>query len=263
MENIIYYFSGTGNSLAISKYIADELGETNVVSILSLQTTKTIEESYQRIGFVIPVYYTHAPTVVINILKNIKLCENQKVFIIATYAGSRGYALADLRSELNKYHKIVPQEFCIRMPGSYIVEYGAFPNFIQRMLLKSAKKNVAKIAEAILLNTPTSAVKPNLIARLLNKKVVQKKIVDFNNMGVGFHTNDKCTRCGMCERICPVQNISVSHASVIWNNRCQQCMACIQWCPNFAIEYLNKTQHRQHYHNPDITMDELIKNRKE
>jgi ferredoxin len=257
MKNIIFYFSGTGNSLEISNLIADKLGETEVECITNMPSPKEYLASYERIGFVIPVYYAHAPAIVLNILKDKKFSKNQRVFFVATFAGSYGYALTDLREAINKNNAVVAQEFCIRMPGNYIVEYGAFPKFLQNIILRSATKKAIKVAEAILINKPTSELKPNFIVKLASPKTIQTKLESFKNMGLEFHINGNCTKCGVCERLCPVQNIVVSDTEVVWSNKCEQCMACIQWCPSQAIEFSNKTQHRNRYHNPMITFDQL------
>ncbi|MDR3121471.1 MAG: flavodoxin, partial [Clostridiales bacterium] len=40
---------------------------------------------------------------------------------------------------------------------------------------------------------------------------------------------------------------------------CEQCMACIQFCPKRAINYRDKTQKRKRYHHPDITAQDLVR----
>ena len=73
-----------------------------------------------------------------------------------------------------------------------------------------------------------------------------------------FYTNNKCTGCKVCEKICPVSNIEVNDSKPEWGSNCEQCMACIQWCPAKAIEYSNKTINRVRYHNPEVKITDLI-----
>ena len=51
MRNVIYYFSGTGNSLAVARKIANQLGDTKLLKIQydqnELDTTP-----YDRVGIV-------------------------------------------------------------------------------------------------------------------------------------------------------------------------------------------------------------------
>ena len=37
-----------------------------------------------------------------------------------------------------------------------------------------------------------------------------------------------------------------------------QCLACINYCPENSIQYGDKTQERGRYHNPEITVQDLI-----
>ena len=58
MKTIIYYFTGTGNSLAVAKKITAVLGDCDLVPIASLQsTTADITPAADRVGIVNPVYF--------------------------------------------------------------------------------------------------------------------------------------------------------------------------------------------------------------
>ena len=61
MSNIVYYFSGTGNSLAVARDLAHKLGETRIVSVADAIKESAVELPYERIGFVFPVYYVSVP----------------------------------------------------------------------------------------------------------------------------------------------------------------------------------------------------------
>jgi len=48
---------------------------------------------------------------------------------------------------------------------------------------------------------------------------------------------EKCTGCGTCEDVCPVEAVRVSDDGVarIDQDRCNECEACVEACPNEAI----------------------------
>jgi ferredoxin len=48
---------------------------------------------------------------------------------------------------------------------------------------------------------------------------------------------EKCTGCGDCEDVCPVEAVRVSDDGVarIDQDRCNECEACVEACPNEAI----------------------------
>ncbi len=48
---------------------------------------------------------------------------------------------------------------------------------------------------------------------------------------------DKCTGCGACIQICPVNALSMQHdKAVVDEDTCIDCGACIPECPVDAIE---------------------------
>lgn len=67
---VIYYFSGTGNSLSVAKDIAESLPNTDLVRIDLTKLQKRVSiESYEQIGIVFPVYSYHIPKLVVEFLK--------------------------------------------------------------------------------------------------------------------------------------------------------------------------------------------------
>jgi len=54
MGNIVFYFSGTGNSLKVAKNLAKELDDCEIIS---MSKTYNLAKEYDRIGFVYPVYF--------------------------------------------------------------------------------------------------------------------------------------------------------------------------------------------------------------
>ena len=74
-----------------------------------------------------------------------------------------------------------------------------------------------------------------------------------------FWVDDRCNHCGLCVNICPAQNIDMQNEKLIWHNHCEQCLACIQWCPQAALQYGKKTSAYTRYHNPEVKVKDLMK----
>jgi ferredoxin len=47
---------------------------------------------------------------------------------------------------------------------------------------------------------------------------------------------EKCTVCGACAEICPVDAIKVDDVAIVDENECIDCGTCVEECPVDAIE---------------------------
>jgi len=69
---------------------------------------------------------------------------------------------------------------------------------------------------------------------------------------------DLCTGCGICQQVCPVDNISMKEEQAFIQDSCVQCMTCMHWCPHVAIHYgKRKIRKEQQYHHPDIRVRDM------
>jgi MinD superfamily P-loop ATPase len=75
-------------------------------------------------------------------------------------------------------------------------------------------------------------------------------------MDKGFWVDAKCNACGICKTICPCGNIELAAGKPAWRHHCEQCMACIQWCPQEAIQFGKKTPGYKRYRHPEVKLPE-------
>jgi flavodoxin len=79
-KNVVYVFTGTGNSLKVAKDIAVALGDCEIISMGS-DTRYDLEGGYETIGFVFPTYYRGEPRKLRN-LSGISTCNTTRRLII-------------------------------------------------------------------------------------------------------------------------------------------------------------------------------------
>lgn len=128
MKTVIYYFTGTGNSLAAAKKVAESLGETEIVPIAAFRnTTGEIGPDAGRIGIVCPVYFSGLPAMVVSFAERLDLAAADYVFSIVTHGGGGGSAaLRQLDGILGeRAGRGLDAGFAVNMPGNYILMYGS------------------------------------------------------------------------------------------------------------------------------------------
>jgi len=256
-KKTIFYFSGTGNSLQVSKDIASQLGETELLSIPKIINNSEIKVQSECIGIVFPVYMGGLPLIVAEFIKRLSTDKSTYVFAVATFGGIPGNALKQVTTLMKDKDAILNAGFTLNMPGNYIVKYGAKSDKMQ-IKLEKEKVKVQQIVGIIKEKKNYGYEKSKILIDRILALIFYKKMSGVHSMDKLFLAKDNCTGCGVCEKVCSVKNIEIKNCKPSWKNNCEQCMACIQYCPNEAIEYGDETIGRKRYHNPNISLKEMI-----
>jgi ferredoxin/flavodoxin len=253
MSNIIFYFSGTGNSLKAAKTIAKELGDTEIVS-MGKHEKFIFSKQYKTVGFVYPDYFWGLPAKVIEFIKNMSPGENKNAYwySIATYGGDIGNAVYQLFELLLSRHNIkLNNGMKLKMFSNYVVMYDMRTNVDE--ITKKSNEELLPLIESIKKRENNKVSKWTKLLSFINRSFVKT----VPGKDTNFTVNDKCTGCGICGEVCPVKNIEMKNNLPQYNHKCEQCLACIQYCPLKAINYKNATQNRRRYSHPDISHKEL------
>jgi len=253
MENVVFYFSGTGNSLKVAKTIAKELGNTEIIS-MAKSGKHVLEKKYDTIGFVYPTYFWGLPKKVIEFVSNLDFSDNKNSYnyVIATYGGSVGNAINQIY-ELLLYKHNVKLNFAqkLQMFSNYVIMYDM--NKAVNKITEKSDKNLIPIINSIKNRKNNSVNRFTKIFGFINNNFIKK----VSTMDKDYTVNNNCTGCGICKEVCPVKNIEMINKKPQFNHNCENCIACIQFCPQKAINYKNKTQNRGRYTNPEINYKEL------
>ena len=62
-------------------------------------------------------------------------------------------------------------------------------------------------------------------------------------------------RCGVCERVCPADNVKVADM-VTFGSRCEVCFACVHNCPQGAI-HLKNEKSAVRFRNENVSLNEI------
>jgi len=253
----IFYFSGTGNSLKVSRDLAAELGDANVISIPKV-IGKEIDLSSQRIGIVYPVYMFGMPLIVSKFIKQLKAAKGKYIFAVATCGGKAGNTLGQNAVELKSQGLVLAAGFIVKMPGNYTPLYGAIPVDKQNKMFDMEKQRIKDIAAIVKANQGGKIEKDAPLLRGLLSLIYRLASSKIPLLDKDFWVNELCTSCGICAKVCPVNNIKLSDGKPQWLRKCEQCFACLHWCPVEAIQYGKNTAGRKRYRHPEVKLEDLI-----
>lgn len=253
---MIFYFSGTGNSLHAAKEVAEAQGE-RLVSIAEELAKAGNSFEYaiaenELLGFVYPIYAWAPPRLVLDFVRRMRTRgEPRYLFSISTCGSEEGNSTELLRRTLARKGLGLNSAFSLQMPNSYILGYDVDSPESEEGALRAAEERLKTINYLIsqrksgvyqVMKGKSAALKTALINPLFNR---------FGLRTGKFYATEACTRCGLCERICPLHTISLAERPV-WGKACAQCLACINRCPARAIQYGKGTLKRGRYVHPDL-----------
>lgn len=260
MKTIIYYFSGTGNSLAVARSLSTAIGGCDIVPVATaIASPGAIVPGAARVGIVNPVYFTGLPSLVAEFAARLNLSEVRHVFAVETMGGSGGAsALHQLDTILQKSpgKRGLDAGFSVRMPGNYLLMYNPPEGKKQEGMLEDAERSVQEIAGMVKGETRMK-ISSSLLFSLLHRLMYPRFLAGVHEADRKFSVDDRCTSCGTCVEVCPVGNIRLEEGRPTWLHRCEQCLACIQLCPTEAIQAGRKTEGRIRYRHPAISIAEL------
>ncbi|MCM1163733.1 MAG: EFR1 family ferrodoxin [Muribaculaceae bacterium] len=238
----IICFTTTGNSLAAARRFGGEV--MSAVRLLADGTTILSDD--EAIGLVCPVYFGDIPGPVRELLGRI-LLHAPYLFAVLTCGSTPALAARRLQ-------ELMPFDYV----ASLLTVDNYFPMFnVEKQVKNVGKKRVEEHLAAIVADVEARAAwteRPTLFGRIaawwmklfpLSPKAYKRFSID----------HDKCTRCGVCSIVCPIDNIVFEPYPEI-ADRCLTCGACRHNCPENAIRYRGEKSEYQ-YLNPQVALGDI------
>jgi ferredoxin len=254
----LFYYTGTGNSLWTARKISEKLGKSDVIHMKDFaRSPKEIPADIA--GLVFPVYIWGVPGPVVRFMESCKRVQTDYWFAVAVNGGQVSNTLVQLKTRMRENGMTLSAGFEVKTPSNYIPWGGPPPKEKQDQLFTAASEKIARLTEQIKQKESSPVEKGPLWQRALFTPMYKMSFSKVPEMDGKFWSDDKCDHCGICSKVCPAENITMSEGKPVWNHRCEQCLACIQWCPKEAIQYGNKTPKYKRYHNPEITLKDVLR----
>ncbi len=257
MNTDMYYFSATGNSLAIAQNLSKKLEHSNIISIPHVMN-KANDITGEIIGIVCPIYFHNMPYIVRDFIKKIK--KATYLFMVYAGAGELGLCVHATKKLFLAHNMKLSAVFNIPLPDNSTIHVK--PEEQQQDMLHNVDKKTEDIVKIVngqgehfdrnTLGLIETYIYPGMLYKFLYASV--------KKMDKDFTTDENCNGCSICRKVCPVNNITMQDKKPVWNknNRCQVCLACYNWCPKECITHVSVNAEMKRYHNPNIAMKDII-----
>ncbi len=255
---MIFYFTGTGNSLAAAQTIARATGDM-LADIGASYKRKDFDftlEQGEQLGFVFPTYYWTTPAIVDTFVKLARFrTGNREAFVpgycFAVVSCGRfvGNTARVFETRLLASQGInLDASFSVRSVGNCTFLYAPAQGERREQLLANAELEARRVAERVRQRERVHAEHRNPVGVLLSAAFERD---EKPCPTASFHTLPTCIHCGRCAELCPTNTITLIEGAPRWAEMgCTRCLACLHRCPTNSIQYGKRTETRGRYANP-------------
>ncbi len=257
MENIIYYFSGTGNSLMTAKVLAKKLkGETEIRALTNyLDREEIVADATETVGFVFPIYGGDAPWPVKMAAEKMRFPKGVYLYGIGTCNERGGHCMDIFNGLLIRRGYALAYAKTLDMPGN-CMESNERENKERLRLMDS---RIALYAENI--NNRFHGTVANYDSPENTASQTKER---YQGRFAGWLGDlDRCVSCGICEKLCPMGNIRMENGLPVFGDNCAFCFGCFHFCPQGAVYKespgFGLENRRSQYHHPDVSWQDIGK----
>jgi ferredoxin len=265
MPAAVFYFSGTGNTYSIAKNIAEGLSG-RLVPMTSLVNEDSITVDADTIGIVFPVFYTDVPNIIRVFLPKLKDLSSKYIFAVCNFGGGAGNSIKTVKELIRENGGELSAAYGIHMPqNAFFKPWVKNDKLLAKMdavterICRQTEKKIKRLPSKNLIDILLAPIGPLLTS--ITRNYMRKTVGNGNDdsdvsmiyrLDCVFGVSEKCSGCGICSKVCPVGNIAIKDGKPEWNHKCENCLACYNFCPQKAITGI--AQKDYYYLNPSYTM---------
>jgi ferredoxin len=266
MKLLVLYFSGTGNTDYVARYLARKLAHLPLeIELRSVerQPAGTVD-GFDVLAFGFPVYACDSPDFVQDYLARLAPGEGRGAFAFCTKGAAAGGAVVHNLRRLAGRGYVPLGGGSVGMPGSDGLAFIGKNSWLARSALnkdydrlKAADRLAGRMAEtlsALAQGEPLEAYRQPLdrgpVSQAGDRLWAYSYELVCDRFRTRFWADDRCAGCGLCVEVCPVDNVELLDGHAQFGGRCGLCMRCIHNCPQEAIQIGKGTVDRFRWRGP-------------
>ena len=261
-RGILFYNSTTGNTHAACEKIVRGFRKSDLV-LRDCAAPGTVDLSaFDFAGFATFTDYFGAHARILFLIDSLPRQNRKPAFVFNTCGGSSGRTLCDMKKRLVKKGFRVITGFTLGAPENY-------PPYVAKGNTRADSPDAENLAAFkswidhadTLFGGECAAISPEKLPVGIIGKLVPpfpRRISRFL-MGSKRIDETRCTKCGLCARICAWKAIDMNGYPSFDEKKCFGCWACYSRCPARAI-FTKKYRDRGHYPAPlSAYIDKMLK----
>lgn len=239
----LFYFTGTGNTAQVAKEIAFNLKNNGIeCECFNIRDPHPNPSEFDVVGICYPVYAWAPPWMISNWVKANKNLKGKPSFVFQDFAGDPANSFRKILKTLKQAGaKVFAFGQCLMMESWTTVRTQAALDKMEPWF-EEHKHDFGSTSEFV----------KNLSRQIKNREFTQAPMPKYRitwwNMISPFYSRpmlkisyrsrldkSKCTKCGVCAKICPTLSIALSPYPT-FKTPCAGCFGCVNLCPTDAID---------------------------
>jgi len=248
---VIYFFSGTGNSKNVAKWL-EEYATSEKISTTVIDIAKTERHNIQPppegalLIFISPIHGFNYPPIMLNFIANFPRGKN-KIVLMNTRAGMLikkwitpgltgiAFYLSALMLKIKGYS--IKGMYPVDLPSNWIFVHPGLNERTVKYLHEKNKERITAFAERIFAGkSDFKSVREIIQDVLISPIAVLYYCIGRFFLSKTYFASSDCDNCGVCIKNCPVKAIIEVDKRPFWTYKCESCMRCLGNCPKKAIE---------------------------
>jgi len=248
---MVFYFSGTGNSLYAAKSL-----DTELFSIPQVMKSNELFFTADKIGIVCPIYGHEMPAMVKQFIRK-AVFQTNYLYVVLTYGSRHANAVELAESVFTDAEKTADYITTVMMVDNFLP---VFDMNEEVMLDKKVEQQISKIKADILAKKHAQQEVASE-DRSIHETYLTAVSGAPETVWANFSVSDNCIGCGICTKVCPAGCIQLQQQLAVYTGEnCQACYSCIHACPQLAIKLnIPEKNPQARYRNENVSLKEIVR----